>query len=144
MSACKWVVDMEVTRFEDIEAYWTSKGWAEMGPVKMSSRIDVPGSGEEVAAGEVVCAGMAWAQHTGIDRVEVSLDGGPWTGAVLAEVPNVDTWVQWRVALQVEEGEHELRVRATDREGLTQTGVQRDVLPDGATGWHTITFSATA
>ena len=144
VSACKWVVDIEVTRFADIEAYWTSKGWAEMGPVKMSSRIDVPGSGDDVAAGEVVVGGMAWSQHTGIASVEVSLDGGAWTPATLGTVPNIDTWVQWRLTLDVEEGEHELRVRATDKDGTAQTGVERDVLPDGATGWHTTTFSASA
>ena len=43
VSACKWVVDMEVTRFADFEAYWTEQGWAEQGPVKIASRIDVTG-----------------------------------------------------------------------------------------------------
>lgn len=145
VSACKWVVDMEVTRFEDITAYWTDKGWSEMGPVKMSSRIDVPSNGGDVEAGEVVCGGMAWSQHTGISVVEVSLDGGAWVPADLARVPNDDTWVQWKAILTgVEEGDHDLRVRATDKTGLVQTGVVRDVLPDGATGWHEIGFSAKA
>lgn len=142
VSACKWVIDVEVTRFDDITAYWTDKGWAEQGPVKMSSRIAVPAPGEEVTAGAVVVAGEAWAQHTGIAGVAVSLDGGAWTPAQLARVPNDDTWVQWRVEMQVPAGDHELRVRAIDKEGETQTGVVRDVLPDGATGWHTVGFSA--
>ena len=42
-----------MTRFADIEAYWTERGWAELGPVKIASRIDVPGSGDEVPAGAV-------------------------------------------------------------------------------------------
>jgi len=33
-------------------------------------------------------------------------------------------------------------VRATDRSGYTQTDQLADVVPDGATGWHTITFTA--
>jgi DMSO/TMAO reductase YedYZ molybdopterin-dependent catalytic subunit len=144
VSACKWVVDMEVTRFEDFTAYWTDKGWSEMGPVKISSRIDVPSADSEVAAGSVVFGGMAWAQHTGIEKVEVSVDGGAWTEAVLGRVPNDDTWVQWRAEIDVEEGDHEVRVRATDKDGLLQTGVVSDVLPDGATGWHTVEFSATS
>ncbi len=143
VSACKWVVDMEVTRFDQMEAYWTGKGWSEQGPVKMSSRIDVPESGGSVEAGTVVCAGTAWSQHTGIEEVHVSLDGGAWKPATLAKVPNDDTWVQWRVELEVEKGDHELRVRATDKEGLVQTGAVRDVLPDGATGWDSTDFSAT-
>ena len=34
--------------------------------------------------------------------------------------------------------DHEIRVRATDREGNVQTGAVADVLPDGATGWHEV------
>jgi DMSO/TMAO reductase YedYZ molybdopterin-dependent catalytic subunit len=142
VSACKWVVDIEVTRFDDITAYWTDKGWAELGPVKLSSRIDVPRAGDTVPPGIVVCAGVAWAQRTGIERVEVSLDGGAWVAATLGQVPNVDTWVQWTATVTgAEEGDHELRVRAVDREGTVQTGVVSDVKPDGATGWHTIEFT---
>lgn len=144
VSACKWVVDMEVTTFDAIEAYWTGKGWSEQGPVKISSRIDVPDNGADVSAGTLVCAGAAWKQHTGIERVEVSLDGGSWTSATLARVPSNDTWVQWRAEVEVDEGDHELRVRATGHDGDVQTGAVSGVLPDGATGWHTIEFSASA
>ncbi|MDP3894136.1 molybdopterin-dependent oxidoreductase [Nocardioides sp.] len=142
VSATKWVVDLEVTRFADFQAYWTTKGWGERGPVKMSSRIDVPGSGDSVDAGEVVFAGVAWAQHTGIAAVEVAIDGGAWQPGVIAEPGTDDTWVQWRAVVDVEPGDHVVRVRATDKDGLVQTGVERDVLPDGATGWHGIDFTA--
>lgn len=142
VSATKWVVDMEVTRFEDIEAFWTSKGWGELGPVKMSSRIEVPGDGDDVAAGTVVIAGTAWFQHTGIAGVEVSLDGGAWTPATIAETPNVDTWVQWRAEVEADAGEHRVRVRAVATDGEVQTGVEQGVLPDGATGWDSIDFTA--
>ncbi|GAA1529430.1 molybdopterin-dependent oxidoreductase [Nocardioides humi] len=142
VSACKWVVDMEVTRFDEITAYWTEKGWAEHGPVKIASKIEVPRNGADVPAGEMVCAGVAWFQHTGISAVEVQVDGGRWQRARLAATPNIDTWVQWRVVLDVEPGDHQLRVRAVDTDGRTQTGAVADVLPDGATGWHTVEFSA--
>lgn len=142
VSATKWVVDFEVTRFADVEAYWTSKGWGELGPVKLSSRIDVPGAGADVPAGQVSVGGVAWHPHTGIAAVEVSLDGGAWTEAELGEVPSSDTWVQWALTLDVPEGDHVLSVRAVGRDGDTQTSVRRDVLPDGATGWHSVDFSA--
>ncbi|MCD4533829.1 molybdopterin-dependent oxidoreductase [Nocardioides sp. cx-169] len=142
VSATKWVVDLEVTRFADIQAYWTEKGWAERGPVKLASRIDVPDSGAEVAAGEVTVAGVAWAQHTGISAVEVAVDGGAWQQADLADPGTIDTWVQWRAVVDLEPGEHRIVVRATDAEGLVQTEVERDVLPDGATGRHGIDLSA--
>jgi DMSO/TMAO reductase YedYZ molybdopterin-dependent catalytic subunit len=142
VSACKWVVDMEVTRFDEISAYWTERGWGEKGPVKMSSRVDVPRSGADVSAGEVSFGGVAWAQHTGIQSVEFSVDGGEWIEAELAAVPNNDTWVQWKGTTDVDEGDHTVRVRAIDKLGVVQDGVERDVLPDGATGWHTSDFSA--
>jgi DMSO/TMAO reductase YedYZ molybdopterin-dependent catalytic subunit len=142
VSATKWVVDLEVTNFDEFEAYWTSRGWAEQAPVKMASRIDVPSSGGQVEAGRVRFGGSAWAQHTGIAAVHVSVDGGPWTPAELGEVPHEDTWVQWAATVEVEAGEHRVFVRATDRNGQVQTSVERDVIPDGATGWHSIPFSA--
>ncbi len=142
VSATKWLVDIEVTKFSDIEAYWTSRGWSEEGPVKMASRIDVPESGAEVSAGSVRFGGSAWAQHTGIAAVDISVDGGPWVAADLGEVPNDDTWVQWGATAEVGAGEHRVQVRATDKAGLQQTSVERDVVPDGATGWHSIPFSA--
>ena len=142
VSACKWVVDLEVSSFGEISAYWTQRGWGEKGPVKMSSRVDVPRSGAEVPAGSVSFGGVAWAQHTGVRGVEFSVDGGQWLPAEIAALPTDDTWVQWLGTADVEAGEHTVRVRATDKDGTVQTGVERDVLPDGATGWHSSDFSA--
>ncbi len=142
VSATKWLVDLEVTRFEDVTAFWTTRGWSEKGPVKTQSRIDVPRSDTRVDAGAVRVGGVAWAQHTGIERVEVQLDGGVWQEADLGRVPGEDTWVQWAGTVEVGAGMHTLAVRATDRTGATQTAVRRDVVPDGATGWHTVDFVA--
>jgi hypothetical protein len=142
VSATKWLVDLEVTRFADFTAYWTDRGWAEKGPVKIASRVDVPRSGAEVQAGEVRFGGVAWAQHTGIAAVEFSVDGGEWLEAEIGATPSVDTWVQWTGTADVEPGDHLVKVRATDKDGTVQTGTVQDVLPDGATGWHTSDFSA--
>jgi DMSO/TMAO reductase YedYZ molybdopterin-dependent catalytic subunit len=142
VSATKWVVDLEVTRFGRFTAYWTERGWSARGPVKTQSRIDVPRGGADVATGTLRVGGTAWAQGTGVAGVEYRLDGSAWQQAELARVPNVDTWVQWTGSVAVGPGEHTLVVRATDRSGYTQTAVRRDVVPDGATGWHTVDFSA--
>ncbi|ROR92493.1 molybdopterin-dependent oxidoreductase [Nocardioides aurantiacus] len=142
VSATKWLVDLEVTRFDDVTAFWTERGWGERGPVKTMSRVDVPEDGADVPAGDVVLGGVAWAQHTGIERVQVQLDGGPWREADLGGSSNDDTWVQWRLRVEVEPGEHQLVVRATDRSGYTQTAARADVVPDGATGWDGHTFTA--
>ena len=96
----------------------------------------MPGSGSQVAAGRVAVAGVAWAQHKGIDAVEVRVDGGPWHEATLATVPNIDTWRQW--VWQWENaavGPHLIEARATDKTGYTQTSLQADVAPNGATGY---------
>jgi DMSO/TMAO reductase YedYZ molybdopterin-dependent catalytic subunit len=138
VSATKWVVDWEVTRFADFEAYWTQRGWGERGPVKTESRIDVPRDGETVDAGTVTVAGVAWAQHVGIDGVEVRIDGREWQEATLGTVPNVDTWVQWSVEWEATKGTHTMEVRATDHTGEPQTEDRAGVLPDGATGYHGI------
>jgi hypothetical protein len=142
VSATKWLVDLEVTRFADFSSFWVQRGWAERGPIWTESRIDVPRAATRVTAGAVRVGGVAWAQHTGIERVEVQLDGGRWQEVELGRVPDVDTWVQWAGTVQADPGTHTLAVRATDRSGKTQTAVRRDVLPAGATGWDTVDFVA--
>jgi DMSO/TMAO reductase YedYZ molybdopterin-dependent catalytic subunit len=136
VSACKWVVDIEVTTFQAAVPYWAQRGWSLQAPVKTESRIDVPGSGSQVRAGTVTVAGVAWAQHKGIEAVEVRVDGGPWHEATLAAVPNIDTWRQW--VWQWDDarvGPHFIEARATDKTGYTQTSVQEGVAPNGATGY---------
>jgi len=138
VSATKWVVSLEVTRFDRHTAYWTDRGWSERGPVKLSSRIDVPASGRQVKAGTVAVAGVAWSQHVGVSAVHVRVDDGPWQEATLADAISADTWRQWRFAWEATPGAHTLTVRATDAEGLVQTSAVRDVVPDGATGLHSV------
>lgn len=138
VSATKWVVDLKVTRFDRDEGYWTSRGWSERAPVKTQSRIDVPAAGGTVKPGPVAVAGVAWAQHRGIDAVEVRVDGGAWQPARLGAEASVDTWRQWVFQWQATPGEHELEVRATDRTGTPQTGDRAAPAPDGATGWDRV------
>ena len=141
VSATKWVVELEVTRFDRARAYWTDRGWSERGPIKLQSRIDVPRSGA-VAAGRVVIAGVAWQQHVGVARVEVSVDDGAWQDAELATAISDDTWVQWSAAADLAPGEHTIRCRAVSADGEVQTGEVAPVVPDGATGWHTVRVTA--
>ncbi|WP_158863311.1 molybdopterin-dependent oxidoreductase [Leifsonia sp. AG29] len=138
VSATKWVVELEVTRFADATAYWTDRGWSARGPVKLSSRIDVPARGTQVHAGAVTVAGVAWSQHVGIGAVHVQIDGGDWLQAELADAISPDTWRQWRYSWQADPGQHTIRVRATDATGKQQIVAESDVIPDGATGLHTI------
>ena len=141
VSATKWVVDLEVTRFADATAYWTDRGWSERGPIKTQSRVEVPRAFAKVPAGTVRVGGTAWAQHRGIGKVEVQVDDGPWEEAELGAEYTVDTWRQWVHEVQLEPGSHRIRSRAYDPDGV-QTGERADTVPDGASGWHTVQFSA--
>ena len=135
VSACKWVVDIEVTTFAAAQAYWVPRGWSQLGPIKTESRIDVPAGGSSVKAGRVAVAGVAWAQHKGVEAVEVRVDRGPWHQATLATVPDIDTWRQWTWQWDATKGTHLIEARATDKTGYTQTSAVADVAPNGATGY---------
>ena len=95
-----------------------------------------------VGRGRVVVAGVAWAQHRGIAKVEVQVDDGPWQEATLAPAVSVDTWVQWRHTWKASPGPHSIAVRATDGDGVVQPEERVTPYPDGATGRHTITVTA--
>src|SRR5579859_6789827 len=137
VSATKWVVDMEFTTFGAFNAYWVKQGWSQQGPIKTESRIDVPKTMTSLNAGRTTIAGVAWAQHTGIEAVEVSVDG-TWHTATMAAQDTIDTWRQWYYVWDATPGQHVLQVRATDKTGYTQTAVKHRTEPNGATGYHTI------
>lgn len=138
VSACKWLQDLELTTFADYDAYWVKRGWSRQAPIKTQSRIDTPRPFASPKAGTVQVAGVAWAQHRGIERVEVRVDGGSWNRAKLAAEDSEDTWRQWLWEWPATSGSHTLEVRATDRDGSTQTDKRVGTVPDGATGWHSV------
>jgi DMSO/TMAO reductase YedYZ molybdopterin-dependent catalytic subunit len=139
VSACKWITEIELTRFADFDAYWVPRGWSALAPVKTQSRIDSPGDGSRKPVGDVTIAGVAWATHRGIATVEVQVDDGPWQTARLAAAVSADTWRQWSLTWAASAGRHTLRVRATDLDGVTQTPLEAPPAPDGATGLHQVT-----
>ncbi len=141
VSATKWVVDLEVTRFADRTAYWTDRGWSEKGPIKTMARVEVPKPFASLDAGSVMIGGVAWSQQRGITKVEVSVDGGDWEGVTLAAEASVDTWRQWSHELTLESGLHTVRARATDRVDGLQTEERADTVPNGASGWQTVQFT---
>jgi DMSO/TMAO reductase YedYZ molybdopterin-dependent catalytic subunit len=137
VSACKWLAELELTTLDAFDAYWVRRGWAKLGPIKTQSRIDTPRDGSRPRPGRVPVAGVAWAPHRGISRVEVQVDSGPWLPARLG-AGTADTWRQWLLDWDASPGRHRLRVRATDGSGHTQPATPTPPFPDGATGWHTI------
>ena len=135
VSATKWLVDLEVTRFADFKAYWTTRGYDAEAPIKTSSRIDVPRSFAKVKVGKTPIAGVAWSQSRGITKVEVRVDRGEWVEADLGAEDSIDTWRQWVYYWDATPGSHTIEVRATDADGNTQTGSRAPIAPNGSTGW---------
>ncbi len=135
VSATKWVTDINVTTFAAATPYWAERGWSQQAPIKTESRIDVPAIGSTLRPGPTQVAGVAWAQHKGVAAVEVRVDRGPWHEARLAAVPDIDTWRQWVWEWQATPGNHVIEARATDKTGYTQTAVQAQPVPNGASGY---------
>ena len=139
VSACKWITDIEVTTYAANTAYWAQRGWSQQAPIKTESRIDVPNGQGPLKPGVTSVAGVAWAQHKGIDAVEVRVDRGPWHPARLATVPDIDTWRQWVWDdWDASPGSHLIEARATDATGYTQTAAQAPPEPNGATGYPAV------
>jgi DMSO/TMAO reductase YedYZ molybdopterin-dependent catalytic subunit len=145
VSATKWVTELKVTRFADETAYWTVRGWSAEGPIKLSSRIDTPKYTAIVPLEPMMIAGVAWAQHTGVQGVEVRIDKGDWMPATLASPISDDTWVQWSMQWTPTEAKvYLIESRATDKNGLAQSGERVQPPPNGSEGWHAITIEARA
>lgn len=143
VSATKWLSELELTTWDGFDAYWVPRGWAKEAPVKTQSRIDTPLEGR-IAARARAIAGVAWAPHRGVDRVEVRIDENEWMEAELSSEISDNSWRQWKVDWDPEPGRYRLQVRATDGAGITQTDIRRPPAPDGATGWHTIHVTVVA
>ena len=135
VSATKWLSRLELTTWEAADGYWIPRGWSKEAPIKITSRIDVP-QRTTISAGLTPIAGIALSPSVGIAEVHVSIDDGPWQRADLADATNDNTWVQWSLGWEATPGDHNIRVRATDRNGVVQDGTPRSVAPDGATGYH--------
>jgi DMSO/TMAO reductase YedYZ molybdopterin-dependent catalytic subunit/uncharacterized membrane protein (UPF0136 family) len=129
----KWLSEIEVLE-EEQTGYWEKRGWHGTGPVNTVAKLHAVTHRED---GTVELGGHAYAGTRGIQRVEVSTDGGEsWTDATLSEpLPGTDVWRQWRYELNGEPGEYDVVVRAVDGEDDLQPEEFSQPFPSGATGW---------
>ena len=145
VSAVKWIDEIHLTTWDGFDGYWVPRGWSKEGPMKTQSRIDVPEAGRGLVAGQTTpIAGIAWAPTRGIERVEVNIDNEGWLPCQLGEALGDESWVQWHREWTPSEGRHRIQVRATDGDGITQSGEPVDPAPNGAEGWHTVTVTVDA
>ena len=138
VSATKWLAEIELTTWEAFDAYWVPLGWSKEAPILTQSRIDTPRDATRLDPGTVAIAGVAWAPDRGIAAVEVQVDESGWQPAEISAAISDATWVQFVHRWEATSGEHLLRVRATDGDGVIQTDERTRPDPDGARGHHTI------
>ena len=130
----KWLSEIDLLNVEE-DGYWEERGWEGTGEVKTVAKLWDEGITER-PDGRIELAGHAYAGTRGIERVEVSTDGGgSWTDATLSDpLPDGDVWRQWRHVFDPD-GTHDVVVRAVDGEGTTQSRERSDPSPSGASGW---------
>jgi DMSO/TMAO reductase YedYZ molybdopterin-dependent catalytic subunit len=142
MKHVKWITDIELVN-TDFQGYWQTRGWSDAAPIRLTSRIDTPLTGAILTANKpTYIAGVAFSGNKGISEVDVSLDNGnTWQQAILKKPLSDLTWVLWELAWTPAKSVQTIIVRAIDMEGNVQDPTQADPLPDGSSGYHTISVS---
>lgn len=134
----KWLTEVEATTWAAVSDYWDRRGWPRQPSiVRPGSRIDVPSHRAVLQAGPVTLAGVAWAPDSGVQRVEVAVDDGPWTPADLSAEVAPALWRQWRLSWAATPGDHIVRVRTQATDGAQHQHVEPPY-PVGSSGLHTI------
>lgn len=134
VGATKWLTRLTLTTYASQQAYWTQRQWVTDAPIKTSARIDTPAPLSTVKPGRSVIGGVAWAQHRGVGKVEVQIDGGAWQPAQLGPDAGIDYWRQWYLPWDATSGQHTLAVRATDLKGAVQPDRRETPFPSGSSG----------
>lgn len=139
MKQPKWITRITLSDKEEI-GYWAQRGWSRSAIIRTMSRIDVPGAGARLKAGEeTLIAGVAYAGGRALERVEVSTDGGKtWQKAELKPPQGKFAWQLWAFPWKPTAGDYTLQVRVVEVGEKVQDATRREPLPDGATGYHTV------
>ncbi|NPD69488.1 sulfite oxidase [Lichenicola cladoniae] len=113
----------------------------------LNSAICEPAANSVLDAGRTTLRGYAVVTARTIVRVDVSIDGGrSWSQAKLEhDAAALWSWTFWSITLDLQEGSHELVVRAWDSAGQTQPAQPDDVWNFKgylSAAWHRIQVSA--
>ena len=65
VSATKWLTEIELTGWDNFDAYWIPRGWSKEAPIKTQSRVDTPHNAEQITTEPRTVAGVAWAPTRG-------------------------------------------------------------------------------
>jgi DMSO/TMAO reductase YedYZ molybdopterin-dependent catalytic subunit len=132
----KWLTRVALTN-DFVGGLYSNQGWYN-GPLHTVCRIDQPYLGSSISVGETVpMGGVAFAGNRGIQKVEVSVDGGKsWRPATLEPAISKDSWVFWKATWQpTAPGTYTLIPRAVDGTGAPQISQVQSTVPNGATGY---------
>ncbi len=134
VGATKWLTTLTLTTYAAQQAYWTKREWVTDAPIKTSARIDTPAALTTIKPGMTAIGGVAWAQHRGVGKVEVRIDGGAWAPAILGPDAGIDYWRQWYLPWDAPSGQHTVGVRAVDLKGDAQIEQRATPFPSGSSG----------
>ncbi len=136
----KWITAIEAVD-HDYLGFWEQRGWSDQAVIKTMSEVIVPSRTLAVRGpGVVRLGGVAFAGDRGILRVELSFDGGQsWQPAEMRPALSPYSWVLWTAEWNPPPGSYRVVVRAVDGTGQLQDPTPRPPLPDGASGYHSIT-----
>ncbi|WP_315714943.1 MULTISPECIES: molybdopterin-dependent oxidoreductase [unclassified Bradyrhizobium] len=82
--------------------------------------------GAKLKAGTATLRGIAFDGGSGIKQIAVSTDGGQtWTDAKLGKDLGKYSFREWKLAVKLAPGSHDLKVRATSNSGETQPETPR-------------------
>jgi len=145
----KWV-----TRIELIDkpylGHWERQGWSNDASVRINSRIDRPGRGDRVVAGQPFeIGGIAFANESGVARLDVIAGKQDAAGAGLVRGPSNYVWVVWKHAwTPAEAGVVAISARGVDGRGIAQTRDPEQAIlggtkPDGTSNIHVVSTTVT-
>lgn len=164
-ASVKWVEQITVTDDESAFGTYQDTGFVDDSQSPVFGKITGPTDNLTVQAGPVTINGFAVSGVAAIDRVEISIDNGPWVPAhiasaaeVLSDSPDVagaiqfadsatftypfrGVWVLWSFAWQATPGRHSIRARAVDAAGNAQPDSDLEI-SDGINAVATIRVTA--
>jgi len=119
-----------------VVARFTSQETAANTPITeivVNSLITSHRDGDKIKRGKTTVSGMAWDGGYGINKVEVSTDGGKtWSSAALGQDLGRYAFRPWSFELKAKHGSNTVMVSATNKIGQTQAS---ELIFNGA-GYH--------
>ena len=161
----KWISRIEATDSDAPFGTYQDAQFADDGVTRTVSRATEPLDQSQVPAGPVTVRGFAVSGTAGIEKVEVSIDGGTFAETILQDEASVLTsdpliaeaiqftdpaqfsypftgvWRKWEYTFQASPGRHSIRIRATDAAGNQQPATDEDIT-DGINAYASLVITA--